>query len=174
MEERGHVGYDFDVKPDLTSRRATRADAVEIARIYNEGIEDRVATFETAPRSEADVLQWFERPHPIVVVEEERRIVAFASTSPSSGRCCYAGNADFSVYVERTMRGRGAGVVAMVGLLSAARDAGLTKLLSGVFPENSASRALLKKLGFREVGTYERHGQLEGAWRDVVIVERLL
>jgi phosphinothricin acetyltransferase len=158
----------------MTARAATTADAAAIARIYSEGIEDRVATFETAPRSEADVLEWLRRPHPIVVVEHEGRVVAFASTSPSSGRCCYAGNADFSVYVERAMRRRGAGQVAMVGLLAAARDAGFTKLLSGVFPENAASRSLLKSLGFREVGTYERHGKLDGAWRDVVIVERLL
>lgn len=62
----------------------------------------------------------------------------------------------------------------MEGLIDAARAASMTKLVSGVFPENAASRALLRKLGFREVGTYARHGMLDGAWRDVVIVELLL
>ncbi len=159
----------------MSSCRAARpADAASIARIYNEGIEDRVATFETALRTRDDILQWFERRHPLVVVEDAGDVVAFASSSPSSGRCCYAGNIDFSVYVSRGHRGRGFGRVAMQGLLDSAKAAGFTKLLSGVFPENDASRSLLRKLGFREVGTYERHGQLDGVWKDVMIVERVL
>jgi phosphinothricin acetyltransferase len=145
-----------------------------MAAIYNEGIVDRTATFETNPRTAADVLSWLDGRHPVVVIEDAGRVVAFARTSASSGRCCYAGNADFSVYVARAARRGGAGLAAMTGLLEAARAAGLSKLLSGVFPENAASRALLRRLGFREVGTYERHGQLDGVWRDVVIVERLL
>lgn len=145
-----------------------------MARIYNEGIEDRVATFETDLRTPADIAKWFDRSHPIIVVEEDGEVLAYASSSSSSGRCCYAGNADFSVYVARAARRRGAGVDAMNGLIEAAKGAGFTKLLSGVFPENAASRALLKRVGFREVGTYERHGKLDGVWRDVIIVERLL
>lgn len=155
-------------------RKAIPADAPAIARIYNEGIEDRIATFETNARSDDDVLQWFARPHPIVVVEEAGAVVAFAASSSSSGRCCYAGNVDFSIYVARGARGRGFGKMAMEALLDAAREAGFSKLMSGVFPENAASRGLLRKLGFREVGTYARHGKLDGAWRDVVIVELLL
>jgi phosphinothricin acetyltransferase len=155
-------------------RGALTSDAPAIARIYNEGIGDRTATFETALRSAEDVARWFDGRHPIVVVERAGEVVAFAATAASSGRCCYAGNADFSVYVARSSRGLGAGRLAMEGLIEAARGAGLTKLLSGVFPENAASRGLLRELGFREVGTYARHGQLDGAWRDVVIVELLL
>ena len=162
------------MKSGPTIRPATRADAAGIARIYNQGIEDRIATFETEPKTEPDVLTWFERRHPIVVVEDSEQIVAFAATSPSSGRSCYATNAEFSVYVAREARCRGLGRAAMVGLLEAARQAGLTKLLSRVFPENAPSRALLRGLGFREVGTHERHAKLDGAWRDVVIVELLL
>ena len=160
----------------LSVRPASTADATAIARIYNEGIEDRVATFETTPREEADVLAWFTAcaTHPIVVVEQEGEVVGYAATSPSSGRCCYAGNADFSVYVARRARRTGVGQRAMEGLLEASRSAELTKLVSGVFPENAASRALLRGLGFREIGTYARHGKLDGVWRDVVIVELLL
>ena len=89
--------------------------------------------------------------------------------------CIYsAGIAEFSVYVAREARGRGAGRVAMNALIDAARAAWLWKLLSRVFVENEASRALLRSVGFREVGIYERHAQLDGVWRDVVIVERLL
>lgn len=162
------------VAKQLCARRASSLDAAAIARIYNDGIEDRIATFETALRGEADVLGWFDDRHPIIVVERAGEVVGYASSASSSGRCCYAGNADFSVYVARSARGAGVGRLAMESLIEAGRSAGLTKLLSGVFPENTASRALLATLGFREVGTYVRHGKLDGIWRDVVIVELLL
>jgi phosphinothricin acetyltransferase len=158
----------------MHARIATPGDALAIAEIYNQGIEDRVATFETQPRTAEDIRGWFSGAHPVVVVEEADRIVAFASTSSYRPRACYAGIAEFSVYVGRTARGRGAGRLAMQALIVAAEQAGFWKLVSRVFPENSASRALLRSLGFREVGTYEKHGQLDGVWRDVVIVERLI
>jgi phosphinothricin acetyltransferase len=100
--------------------------------------------------------------------------VAFASTSTYRGRPCYAGIAEFSVYVARDRRGSGAGRIAMMALIEAAEAAGFLKLLSRIFPQNTASRALMAKIGFREVGIYERHGKLDGVWRDCVIVERLL
>lgn len=156
-------------------RTAARDDANAIARIYNQGIEDRIGTFETTPRSADDVRAWFTGAHPIVVVEDQRgHVIAFASTSVYRPRECYRGIAEFSVYVARQARGRGAGRLAMEGLIAAARAAGFWKLVSRVFVENTASRGLLKKIGFREVGTYIRHGQLDGVWRDVVIVELLL
>jgi phosphinothricin acetyltransferase len=138
-------------------------------------MEDRVATYETRLRTEDDVRAWFDGVHPIVVVEEEGRIVAFAATSwYRPQRDCYAGIAETSVYVARDFRGRGAGKVALQALIEAATKAGFWKLLSRVFPENAASRALVRSLGFREVGVYEKHARLDGVWRDVVIVERLL
>ena len=158
----------------LTARAASLTDAPAMARIYNEGIADRIGTFETEPRSAQQIEAWFDGRHPIVVVEEGREVVAFASTSAYRSRPCYAGVAEFSVYVARHCRGAGAGRVAMTALLEAAEAAGFWKLLSRIFPENTASRALMAKLGFREVGTYRRHGKLDGAWRDCVIVERLL
>jgi phosphinothricin acetyltransferase len=158
----------------LSARAATPEDAARIAQIYNEGIEDRVGTFETRPRSEADVRAWFDGRHPIVVVEQDGRIIAFASTSTYRPRECYAGIAEFSVYVARDGRGRGAGSAAMKTLIEACVPAGIWKLVSRVFVENSASRALLKSVGFREVGVYKKHAQLDGQWRDVVIVERLI
>jgi L-amino acid N-acyltransferase YncA len=158
----------------LTARAASPADAHAIAAIYNEGIADRVGTFETEPRSTEQIAAWFDGRHPIVVVEEGREVVAFASTSAYRARPCYAGIADFSVYVARNRRGAGAGHVAMAALIEAVAAAGFWKLLSRIFPENTASRALMAKLGFREVGIYQRHGKLDGIWRDCVIVERLL
>lgn len=158
----------------MHARAATLADASAIATIYNQGIEDRVATFETRPRSPKDIEGWFDGVHPIVVVEDDGRVLAFASTSTYRPRECYAGIAEFSVYVAREARGQGAGRAAMLALIESARAGGFWKLLSRVFPENRASLGLLASLGFREVGVYERHAQLDGIWRDVVIVERLL
>jgi phosphinothricin acetyltransferase len=158
----------------MIPRLGTPEDAPFLAAIYNEGIEDRVATFETRPRSEADVRAWFDGRHPVVVVEDGGQIVAFASTSPYRPRDCYAGIAEVSVYVARRFRRRGAGRAALQELIEQARAKGFWKLVSRVFPENQASRALVRSLGFREVGIYERHGQLDGVWRDVVIVERHL
>jgi phosphinothricin acetyltransferase len=149
-------------------------DAAAISRIYNQGIAERVATFETSPRSAEDVRGWFDGAHPIVVVEQAREVVAFAATSTYRPRACYAGIAEFSVYVACEARGRGAGRLAMEALIAEAEQAGLWKLVSRVFVENAASRGLLGSLGFREVGVYEKHGRLDGAWRDVVIVERLI
>ncbi|HEV2358486.1 MAG TPA: arsinothricin resistance N-acetyltransferase ArsN1 family A [bacterium] len=158
----------------LRTRPATGGDAEAIARIYNEGMEDRVATFETRPRSAGDVRGWFDGVHPIVVAEDEGRVVAFAATSTYRPRDCYAGVAEFSVYVAREARGRGAGRVVMEALIAEAERAGFWKLVSRVFPQNTASLRLLRSVGFREVGRYEKHGKLDGAWLDTVIVERLL
>jgi L-amino acid N-acyltransferase YncA len=101
-------------------------------------------------------------------------VVAFAASSKYRDRECYAGIAEASVYVARGVRGRGAGGLALDALIAAAGAAGYWKLLSRIFVENRASRALIAAHGFREVGIYEKHGQLDGVWRDVVIVERLI
>lgn len=166
--------------PDgLTSRAARAVDVDAIAAIYNQGIEDRLATYETRARSTEDVKAWFNGRHPVVVVERldgtgRPQIVAFASSSLYRTRDCYAGIAEFSVYAARADRGRGYGRLAMQALIAAAERAGFWKLLSRVFVENASSRRLLAGLGFREVGVYERHGQLDGVWRDVIITELLM
>jgi L-amino acid N-acyltransferase YncA len=158
----------------LDVRLATVADAGSIARIYNEGIEDRVATFETRPRTADDIEAWFDGRHPIVVAVDDGNVLGFASTSTYRPRDAYAGVAEFGVYVARSHRGRGLGRGLMEALADEAAARGFWKLVSRVFVENAASRALLIAAGFREVGTYQRHGRLDGEWRDVVIVERLI
>ena len=158
----------------MQARLATRRDAEAIARIYNEGIEERIATFETRPRTAREIQAWFDGTHPIVVVEDEGVVVSFANTSAYSTRECYSGVAEFSVYAAREARGRGAGTLAMRAMMEAAEEAGLWKLVSRVFVENTPSRELLLSLGFREVGVHEKHARLDGTWRDVVVVERLI
>ena len=151
-----------------------RRDAKAIARIYNEGIEGRIATFETRPRTDREIQAWFDGAHPIVVVEEDGAVISFANTSAYSPRGCYSGVAEFSVYAAREARGRGAGRLAMKALMEATEAAGFWKLVSRVFVENEPSRKLLLSLGFREVGIHEKHARLDGIWRDVVVVERLI
>lgn len=159
----------------MCTRAANPADAAAIAAIYNQGIEDRVGTFETEGRTPGMIVRWLDGRHPVrVVTGEAGSVIAFAASFPHADRFVYRGVAEFSVYVSRCHRGRGAGRAAMDSLMEAAREAGLWKLLSRVFPENTASLGLLASLGFREVGVLRRHGQLDGVWRDVVLVERLL
>jgi phosphinothricin acetyltransferase len=150
----------------METRLATTADAAAIAEIYNQGIADRVATFEIRPRTVDDIRGWFKAAYPIIVVAEEGRVIAFASTSLYSTRACYSGIAEFSVYVARDKRRRGVGRIAMQALLQEAQRCGFWKLLSRIFVENTASRALMRDLGFREVGVYHKHGKLDGRWRD--------
>ena len=161
----------------LSSRIATPEDAAALTRIYNQGIEERIATFETEPRAvEQMAAQLREKGdhYPTVVVERDGEIIAWAGFSSYRSRPCYAGIGEHSVYVAREARGAGAGLVALEALFAAAEEQGYWKLLSRIFPENVASLALHRKAGFREVGVYKRHGKLDGEWRDCVIVEKLL
>jgi L-amino acid N-acyltransferase YncA len=160
---------------DLRIRPAAQADLAAIAHIYNQGIRGRQATFETRERTADDVAGWLGDPrHPVLVAESAGRVVGWVAASTYRPRDCYAGIAEFSVYVDESARGRRIGDRLMEVFLPACQAAGCWKVLSRIFPENSASRALCARHGFREVGTYRRHAQLDGAWRDLVIVERLL
>jgi L-amino acid N-acyltransferase YncA len=162
---------------DLSVRLATAADAAAIARIHNEGIADRMATFETEPRTVAQVATAMAEKgdrYPTVVVVRDGEVVAWASAGPYRNRPAYVGVAEHSVYVARSARGAGAGRVALDGLCRAYAERGFWKIVSRIFPENAASLALHERCGFRVVGVYQRHGRLDGEWRDCVVVERLL
>ena len=162
---------------DLITRVATVADAAAISRIYNQGIEERIATFETEPRSTAQVeAQLAEKGdrYPTVVVERQGEVLAWAGAGPYRTREAYAGVAEHSVYTAREARGTGAGRAALEALIREYEARGFWKLVSRIFPENQASLVLHERAGFRVVGVYRRHGRLLGEWRDCVIVERLL
>ena len=163
-------------------RPARLEDAAAIAEIYNQGIRARIATFETEERTAEERRHWLaahDERHPVLVatlrqVDGTERIVGWASTDHYRPRACYAGIAEFSFYVAEDHRGRGLGSVLLEALIHAAEQAGLWKLVSRIFPENTASRTACVRAGFREVGIYEKHGKLDGVWKDVVIVERLI
>lgn len=159
-----------------TIRLATEHDAAAIAAIYNQGIIERGATFETETRTVDDItarLRDRDR-FPILVAEEDEAVIGWAGLSAYRARACYSGIAEFSVYLDRAARGRGVGRQLLDALVRTAGEYGYWKLVSRVFPFNTASRALCRACGFREVGVYEKHGRLDGHWMDVVIVERLI
>jgi L-amino acid N-acyltransferase YncA len=163
-------------KAAVAVRLARAADARAVAEIYNQGMAERSATFETDPRTPEDLARRIEDPQrfPVLVAEEAGSVLGWAAIGPYRDRGCYAGVGEFSVYIHRGARGRGMGRLLLAQLLVEARGRGYWKLLSRVFPSNTASLGLCRALGFREVGTYERHGRLGGRWLDVVIVERLI
>jgi L-amino acid N-acyltransferase YncA len=146
-------------------------DWPEVARIYEQGIETGNATFETEVPSWED----WDRSHlagPRLVAEEDGRVAGWIALAPVSSRACYAGVAEISVYVDEGLRGRGVGSRLLATVVESAERAGIWTLQTSVFPENGASLALLRRFGFRVVGTRERIGRLHGAWRDTVLVER--
>jgi L-amino acid N-acyltransferase YncA len=163
--------------PGIRVRLATPADAAYIASIYNEGIDDRVATFETQHRTPEQVAAGLVEKgdrFPTVVVERDGVIVAWAGAGAYRSRPAYAGIAEHSVYVARVARGAGLGRVALDALCREYAARGFWKIVSRILAENAASVALHERCGFRVVGVYRRHAKLDGTWRDCVIVERLL
>jgi len=171
---------------DVQIRKGLLSDAKEICEIYNQAIVEGAATFETEARTESDthrLIQEHDERHPILVAVEGNEgnlgerpglIVAWASISTYRPRSCYSGIGEFSIYVREECRGKGVGKKLMLSLIEEGKLLGYWKLLSRIFPSNSVSRSLCKSCGFREVGTYEKHGKLNGKWIDTIIVERLI
>jgi L-amino acid N-acyltransferase YncA len=160
---------------DLITRAATLADAATICMIYNAAIVERGSTFETALRSAVDFDERIgaER-HPLLVAEVGDQIVGWAGVSSYSSRPCYAGIGECSVYVAPEARGHGVGTALAEALADSAEEHGFHKLTGKLFTDNMASIKLCERCGFTSVGVHRRHGQLDGAWRDVLVVERLL
>lgn len=157
-------------------RSAATDDATAITAIYNLGIRERGATFETEPRRVEDMVERLGElaRYPLLVAVEAGRVIGWAGLGSYRARACYAGVAEFSVYLDADVRGRGIGKQLLQALVDSARAHGFWKLVSRVFPFNHASRAACRAAGFREVGTYQKHARLDGHWLDVVIVERLI
>ncbi|UGS36204.1 arsinothricin resistance N-acetyltransferase ArsN1 family A [Capillimicrobium parvum] len=157
----------------VTVRPAAPGDAAAVARIYNEGIEDRVATFETRPRTPDEMEQRI-AAEPMIVAARGGAVVGFASWVPYNEREAYAGIGEYTVYVARSARGGRIGTALMRRLVADAEAAGLWKLMSRILTGNDASVALAHRHGFRDVGWHLRHSRLDGEWRDVLVVELLL
>jgi L-amino acid N-acyltransferase YncA len=171
---RGYGSAETMPAADPTIRPALPADVPALTAIYNHGIAERQATFETRPRTDDEVAAWLDGGLPLLVAETDGVVAGFARLTPYSDRCVYAGVAEHGVYVAPDARGRGLGRRLLCALAQAGEDAGLYKLTSRVFVTNAASRAAHRAAGFSEVGVQRHHGCLEGRWIDCVLVERLL
>ena len=155
-------------------RAATPADAEAIVALYNQGIAERQATFETRPREPEEIRAWFEPDLPFLVAADDHRVIGFARVSPYSDRCVYEGVGEHGVYVDARARGQGVGRRLLEELAREAERRGMYKLTSRVFTTNAASLAAHRAAGFEEIGVQRRHGKLDGEWKDCVLVERLL
>ena len=162
---------------DIGIRPATAADAAAICTIYNQGIEDRLATLETEWRTPDERARWLAARgarHPVIVAESDGDVVGWASLNAFNLRAAYDHVADLSIYIERGWRGKGVGRRLLDRLVELGRQVGYHKLVLAAFPFNAPGMALYERLGFRTVGIYREQGQLDGHWVDVIIMERLL
>lgn len=154
----------------MNLRELRPGDWPAVRKIYEEGIRGGDATFETKTPS----WERWDAAHPELrlVAERDGAIIGWAALSPASGRHCYRGVGEVSVYVAEEARGDGLGRALLGKLVEHSEQAGYWTLTAGVFPENEPSLRLHKACGFREVGVRERLGELGGVWRDVVLLER--
>lgn len=162
---------------ELTVRPARESDAEAIAGIYNQGIEDRVATLETELRTPEERREWLAARgprHPVIVAESGGVLVGWGSLNVFNARPAYRHVADFSVYVERAWRGKGVGHRLLERLIEVAREIGYHKMALSTFPTNTGGVRLYERLGFSRVGVYREQGMLDGAWVDTLIMEKLL
>jgi L-amino acid N-acyltransferase YncA len=155
-------------------RPAEPRDVDAIAAIHAQGIAGRRATFHTEPLTGRDVRPWLDRRGPLLVAEEDGEVVAWASVGEYSDFPPYADVGEFAVYVAEDAQRRGLGRRLLETLCEVAERDGRYKLVGKLFTQNEASLALCRACGFREVGVHRRHGRLDGVWRDVIVVERLL
>ena len=158
-------------------RGATADDAAAIARIYNQGIEDRVATLETQLRTPEERAEWMAGRgprHPVLVAVESGEVVGWCSLNQFNPRPAYDHVADISVYVARERRGRGVGRRLLERLVELAREIGYHKMMLSAFPTNRSGVALYESMGFTTIGICREMGQLDGRWVDTVLMERLL
>jgi L-amino acid N-acyltransferase YncA len=165
----------MSVSAPITIRAARPEDAASVAAIYTIGIDERTSTFEARPRTAADMLPRIQAgTHPFLVADRDGQVVGWAALAQYSDRAAYAGIAECSVYVDPASRGHRVGTRLLDQLIDDWHRRGGTKVLGKLFQTNQASRRLVARCGFRDVGVHLRHGRLDGAWRDVLLVERLL
>ena len=161
----------------ISVRFTAMDDAPAICTIYNQGIDDRVATLETELRDADERRRWLSSRgtrYPVIVAESRGQIIGWSSLNAFNPRRAYDHVADISVYVGRSWRGKGAGRVLLARLIELGQGRGFHKLVLACFPTNKAGVALYERLGFAAVGTYREQGLLDGRWVDVLIMERLL
>ncbi|MNZ88241.1 putative phosphinothricin acetyltransferase YwnH [compost metagenome] len=162
---------------NMTVRKATSEDLEDILHIYNQGIEDRIATLEEETKDHAFMNQWFaehQGRHAVLVAEKNKCIVGWSSLNPYSYRCAYRGVADLSIYIRREYRGQGIGSILLDALEEEARKNDFFKIVLFTFPFNRNGQGLYRKMNYREVGVFQNQGILDGNPIDVMIMEKIL
>lgn len=159
-------------------REANLKDIPDITNIYNQGIEDRIATLETRLRDNMEMENWLtsrDSRYKVIVIEDYfGLVVGWASINVFNTRCCYNGVGDISIYIHRNMRGKGVGKLLLNSLFDIAKQQKFHKLVLSTFDFNDVGIRLYKRAGFREVGTYENQGILDGKFVNITIMEKLL
>ena len=150
----------------------TADHADEVVAIYQAGIDEGNATFETTAPTWAEFDAAKLPEHRFAAVDETGRVLGWVAATKASDRCAYAGVVEHSVYVHPDARGRGVASALLKALVDATESVGIWTIQSGVFPENAASLAVHERAGFRIIGTRERIGSHHGRWRDTVLIER--
>ncbi|GAB0104670.1 GNAT family N-acetyltransferase [Nocardia sp. JMUB6875] len=146
--------------------------AAQVLEIYQLGIDDGDATFETTAPTWPQFDETKLPQHRFVALDDRDGVLGWVAVVPVSDRCAYAGVVEHSVYVHPDARGQGVGLTLLTALLDSTDAAGIWTVQSGIFPENTASLAVHAKAGFRTIGTRERIGRRDGRWRDVIAIER--
>jgi phosphinothricin acetyltransferase len=147
------------------------SDWPAVARIYKEGLDTGIATFETTVPNYSD----WDQAHLAygrLIATSNTTELGWAALSPVSNRCVYGGVAEISVYVSEQARGRGIGLLLLKRLIPLSEQHGIWTLQSGIFPENTASIRVHEKAGFRLIGRRERVGKRDGVWKDNLLFER--
>jgi phosphinothricin acetyltransferase len=165
------------VKSNLKTRLATKEDLESILDIYNQGIEDRIATLEETPKDLNYMQNWFEKDHnqrfAVLVAVQAGEIVGWTSLNRYSNRCAYDGVADLSIYIKRTNRGMGIGSFLLRDIEILAVDHKFNKIVLFTLPFNELGQGLYRKNGYREVGILKNQGKLDGRFVDVMVMEKV-
>ena len=159
-------------------RKAKTEDVPAITEIFNQGIEDGVATLETRKQKEEDILAWLENRDPrylvIVAEDQDGQVCGYASLNKFNFKSAYTGVADISIYIGRSCRGKGVGQILLEKLFQEAKDAGFYKLVLNVISKNTGAQKFYEKMGYQYVGVYKDQGMINGEWVDAIIMEKFL
>lgn len=152
-------------------------DLESIMKIYNQGIEDRIATLEYETKDLSYMKNWFDQHkdrYKIIIAEQEGQVLGWSSINQYSSRCAYAGVGDLSIYIARNHRGKGVGSLLLKEIEKVAIENGFYKIVLFTFPFNNLGQALYRKNGFREVGIFKNQGILDGRFVDVMAMEKMI
>ncbi|MGW8427936.1 arsinothricin resistance N-acetyltransferase ArsN1 family A [Peribacillus simplex] len=158
-------------------REAIETDLNSVKDIYNQGIEDRIATLETETKDQAYMEEWFAKHsgrYKVIVAEQDGEIVGWASLNQYNSRDAYKGVADLSVYISRDHRGKGIGGLLLQSIEKLAEENDFNKIVLFTFSFNQMGQGLYSKRGYREVGVFKNQGILDGEFVDVMAMEKLL